>query len=477
MTFSVALGFIVLILLGLFHLIPDAYEFYKEGFDTFKSILFTCFFIIIGFAVVIVLDVLGGHHHHEEKSAYKHISFITCVFLVIHNFIEGMTLYSTVLTSYDTAVILTLGIALHNLPLGFTLSSTFNELYGKSKTLLCMVGIGISYLFGALVLYKFTYSFSAVVTTLAGSANGEPGYQDGVGSEALFFFDAAKAEPAEDWKKGSVCVDDDGNVYVGDCVNYCVRKITPDGTVTTLAGLAGNKGCIDGTGVQARFNGLYGMDCDAEGNIILTDVFEWKIRKITPEGVTTTLGETDFEPWFLTVDKRNGDIFVSSSSGIYKWTAEGSTQITTGNFRGIVVDKEGNLYAADQILNGIVKFKAGTWEAENLIGKGTSGYLNGSFEDALFTFPSDLAIDSNGDIYVAGNGAWDGGENLDQSIRLLDMTNRVVRLVAGGTQAGYVDANAGSAAFSGPQDLAVDKNGVIYVYDKKNNVIRKIVYE
>ena len=157
---------------------------------------------------------------------------------------------------------------------------------------------------------KFTYSFSAVVTTLAGSANGEPGYQDGVGSEALFFFDAAKAEPAEDWKKGSVCVDDDGNVYVGDCVNYCVRKITPDGTVTTLAGLAGNKGCIDGTGVQARFNGLYGMDCDAEGNIILTDVFEWKIRKITPEGVTTTLGETDFEPWFLTVDKRNGDIFV-----------------------------------------------------------------------------------------------------------------------------------------------------------------------
>ena len=126
---------------------------------------------------------------------------------------------------------------------------------------------------------KFTYSFSAVVTTLAGSANGEPGYQDGVGSEALFFFDAAKAEPAEDWKKGSVCVDEDGNVYVGDCVNYCVRKITPDGTVTTLAGLAGNKGCIDGTGVQARFNGLYGMDCDAEGNIILTDCSNGKSGK------------------------------------------------------------------------------------------------------------------------------------------------------------------------------------------------------
>lgn len=326
-------------------------------------------------------------------------------------------------------------------------------------------------------LETFTYSFSAVVTTLAGSPNGEPGYQDGIGNEALFFFDGAKGDPAEDWRKGSICVDDDGNVYVGDCVNYCVRKITPDGVVTTLAGLAGNRGYVDGAGVQARFNGLYGMDCDAEGNLILTDVFEWKIRKITPEGVVTTLGSTDFEPWMLTVDKRNGDIYVSSNAGIYKWAAEGATQIAAGNFRGVALDKEGNLYGADQILNGIVKFKAGTWEAENIVGKGTTGYLNGSFEDALFTYPCDLAIDSNGDIYVAGNGAWDGGENLDQSIRLLDMTNRVVRLVAGGTQAGYVDANGASAAFYGPQDLAVDKNGVIYVYDNKNNVIRKIVYE
>ena len=323
----------------------------------------------------------------------------------------------------------------------------------------------------------FTYSFSAVVTTFAGSSNGEPGYQDGIGSEALFFFDGAKGDPAEDWRKGSICVDNDGNVYVGDCVNYCVRKITPDGTVTTLAGLAGNRGDVDGTGAQARFNGLYGMDCDAEGNIIMTDVFGWKIRKITPDGVVTTLGATDFEPWMLTVDKNNGDIFVSSNSGIYKWTKDGSTQIATGNFRGLVLDKEGNLYGADQILNGIVKFKAGTWEAETLTGKGTAGYLNGAFKDALFTYPCDLAIDSNGDIYVAGNGSWNGGENLDQSIRLLDMTNRTVRLVAGGTQEGYVDANGSSAVFAGPQDLAVDKNGVIYVYDKKNNVIRKIVYE
>lgn len=323
----------------------------------------------------------------------------------------------------------------------------------------------------------FTYSFSAIVTTLAGSSNGEPGYQDGTGSEALFFFDGAKGEPAEDWRKGSVCVDDDGNVYVGDCVNYCVRKITPDGTVTTLAGLAGNRGCIDGTGAQARFNGLYGMDCDAEGNILLTDVFEWKIRKITPDGVVSTLGSTDFEPWFLAVDKQNGDIFVSSTTGIYKWTNEESTQISTNHTKGIALDKEGNLYAADQLLHGIVKYKAGTWQPETLVGKGISGFMDGAFEDALFNFPSDIAFDPNGDMYVAGNGSWNGGEHPDQSIRLLDMNNRRVRVVAGSSQAGYVDANGTSATFFGPQDIAVDKNGVIYVYDKKNNVIRKIVYE
>lgn len=325
---------------------------------------------------------------------------------------------------------------------------------------------------------KFIYSFSAVVTTFAGNNDGEPGYQDGKGSEVMFFFDDNK-DPVEDggWKKGSICVDNDCNVYVGDACNRCIRKITPDGTVTTLAGLAQSKGCVDGTGLQARFNGLYGMDCDAAGNIFTTDVFEKKIRKITPEGVVTTLGSTSYEPWFLAVDKRNGDIFVSSGDGIYKWTPDGSTQIATSHTKGIAFDSEGNLYGADQKLHGIMRYKADTWEAEALTGKGMGGYFNGLFSDALFTYPSDVSVDVNGDVYVAGNGSWNGGENLDQSIRLLDMKNRVVRTVAGSSQAGYTDANGSMAQFSGPQDIAVDKNGVIYVYDKMNNVVRKIVYE
>lgn len=159
MTFSVSLGFVVLILLGFMHLLPDAYEFFREELSNKVSYLLLFGITIFGFAVVFLLDKFGGHHHeHEEeedKGHFEHISIITCIFLVIHNFIEGMTIYSTVLLSYETAVILTLGIGLHNIPLGFTLSSTFNKIYTRAKTLLFIVFIGLSYLFGAIVAYKF----------------------------------------------------------------------------------------------------------------------------------------------------------------------------------------------------------------------------------------------------------------------------------------------------------------------------------
>lgn len=163
MAFSVSLGFVVLILLGGMHLIPDAFEFFSESLSNNISYLYLIIFTLLGFIVIFLFDKFGGHHHEHEsdvdKGHFEHISIITCIFLVIHNFIEGMTIYSTVLLSYETAVILTLGIGLHNIPLGFTLSSTFNKIYSKVKTLLFIVLIGISYLFGALVAYKFNDVF------------------------------------------------------------------------------------------------------------------------------------------------------------------------------------------------------------------------------------------------------------------------------------------------------------------------------
>src|SRR5437763_11862111 len=117
--------------------------------------------------------------------------------------------------------------------------------------------------------YPLPYNFS----TFAGNAYGG----NGTGNQAIFNNPYATA------------VDSAGNVYVADTTNYAVRKITSTGVVTTLAGLAGTAGIIDGTGSDARFGVLNGIAVDRTGNVYVTDGSYHTVRKITPAGVVTTL--------------------------------------------------------------------------------------------------------------------------------------------------------------------------------------------
>ena len=91
-----------------------------------------------------------------------------------------------------------------------------------------------------------------------------------------------------------------GNVYVTDSNNHTLRKVTPAGVVTTVAGLAGTSGSADGTGTDARFNFPWGVAVDAAGNVYVADSNNSSIRKVTPAGVVTTLvghpGATGFQP-------------------------------------------------------------------------------------------------------------------------------------------------------------------------------------
>src|SRR5438105_3678542 len=112
-------------------------------------------------------------------------------------------------------------------------------------------------------------------TTLAGAVS--IGSADGTGSAARF------SQPS------GVATDSSGNVYVADSYNHTIRKITPAGVVTTLAGLAGSRGSADGTGSAARFYYPWGMATDSSGNVYVADSFNSTIRKITPAGVVTTL--------------------------------------------------------------------------------------------------------------------------------------------------------------------------------------------
>ncbi len=117
---------------------------------------------------------------------------------------------------------------------------------------------------------------AGVVTTLAGTP-GVPGTNDGPAGSALFNHPLG------------VAVDNATNVYVGDYGNYTIRKITPDGQVTTLAGAPGVAGTNDGPGNVARFNGPHYVRVDRVGNLYVADSESHTIRKVTPAGVVTTL--------------------------------------------------------------------------------------------------------------------------------------------------------------------------------------------
>lgn len=115
-----------------------------------------------------------------------------------------------------------------------------------------------------------------VVTTLAGSS-GQIGSTDGTGSAARFYIPQG------------VAVDGAGNVYVADESNETIRKITPAGIVTTLAGSPGQMGSTDSTGSAARFSGPSGVAVDGSGNVYVADYGNDTIRMITAGGVVTTL--------------------------------------------------------------------------------------------------------------------------------------------------------------------------------------------
>ncbi len=158
---------------------------------------------------------------------------------------------------------------------------------------------------------------AGVVTTLAGSV-GACESADGAGSAARFN------------NPFGVAVDSGGNVYVGDKYNDTIRKVTPAGVVTTLAGSAGLSGSSDGTGSTARFWGPSGVALDSAGDLYVADTDNCTIRKVTPTGVVTTLvgvaGDNGMvpgplpgvlsSPWGVAVDPTSGALYISVFSAI-----------------------------------------------------------------------------------------------------------------------------------------------------------------
>ncbi|HVU36421.1 MAG TPA: SMP-30/gluconolactonase/LRE family protein, partial [Opitutaceae bacterium] len=349
------------------------------------------------------------------------------------------------------------------------------SLHRASMLAFLVVGLGPS-------IRAQSYAF----TTVAGTSS--IGDADGTGSAARF------ALPE------GLVVDTAGNVYVADYFNSVIRKITPDGTVTTFAGQPGNFGYADGPAASARFGGLLNLAIDRSGNLYTADSYYNTVRKIAPDGRVTTIagspgksGSADGTgaaalfntPQCVAVDTV-GNLYVTDTGNhtirriavggvVTTFAGDGTAGSADGSgtaaqFRspyGIAVDPSGNIIVSDWddctirkiTFDGTVTTLAGL--------AGASGTADGTGSAARFETPAGLSVDAGGYICVAERDADD--------IRAISPTGVVTRLAGASNVRGYIDGTITTAQFARPTGLAVSPdNKFIYVADTDNCTVRKI---
>jgi len=266
---------------------------------------------------------------------------------------------------------------------------------------------------------------SGVVSTLAGDPEDNAGFADGTGVAARFAY------------LYGIAIDSSNNLYVGDSDNNRIRKITPSGVVSTFAG-SGLSGAADGAGSSATFDSPRGVAIDSSGNVYVADNGNCRIRKITPSGVVSTLA--------------------GSSCGYAEGTGSGAQ---FSYVYDVAVDSSDNVYVADEGNHRIRKITS-SGVVSTLAGSGSSGYADGTGAAAQFSWPTGLSVDSSGNVYVA--------DTANDRIRKITSSG-IVTTIAGSTE-GYVNGVGTNAKFLQPVDVTVNSSGILYVADE--NRIRKI---
>jgi sugar lactone lactonase YvrE len=305
------------------------------------------------------------------------------------------------------------------------------------------------------VNYATPYTFQ----TIAGNAG--YGTADGIGSAARFY------EPQ------GVAVDSNGVFYVTDSNNSTVRSITPgvsagqtNWTVSTLAGLGGSPGSVDGLGSVARFNLPNGIAAGGAGNLYVADTGNSTIRMMSPGLVG---GQTQ---WLVRT--------IAGLAGV-PGSADGTN--STARFErpaGLAVDSAGNVYVADtanptiRIIRPSVLGGQTNWVVATIAGlAGSHGWADGTGAAARFYNPFGIAADRAGNLYATDYGA--------STIRQLapgvaaGQTNWTVSTIAGSVGGFGTNDGTGSAAkFLNPFGITVGCSGSLYVVDSGNETIRRI---
>ena len=257
-------------------------------------------------------------------------------------------------------------------------------------------------------------------------ADGTRKFRDGKGKKARFYCPIG------------VAVDSKGNVYVAYTEKHQIWKITLKGEVSIFAG-DGNRGYADGVGTEARFNGPKGLGVDSKGNVYVTDKNNLRIRKVTPDGVVSTL-----------------------AGGTKGCTDDMGDKARFQHPQGVVVDSSDNVYVADTHNNRIRKITS-EGEVSTIAGNGRKGFRDG--KEAWFNWPKGLGVDSKGNVYVA--------DSNNHRIRKILSGGEVITFAGDGKE-GHADGKGAEAQFSYPIGVAVDGEGNIYVADTLNDMIRKV---
>lgn len=325
-----------------------------------------------------------------------------------------------------------------------------------------------------------------VLTSVAGFGPAF-GSTDGIGSVARFYFPAG------------IATDASANLYVADAANHTIRRIAPGGMVTTLAGLAGASGAIDGVGSAARFNSPAAVAVDSTGNVFVADAGNCTIREISAAGVVTTVaglagasGSVDatgsaarfYRPQSLAVDAAN-DVYVADFAilrspyairGIRKIAPDGAVTtltwlpLTLGilplppSALSIAIDRAGILYAADYYSAVVWKIAP---DGAAAILAGAAAYENTQSIDGLgdvarFAAPAGVAVDAPGNVYVTDH----------QAVRRISPQGVVTTMAGAAEILGSANGAGSTVRFNAPSGIAVDNAGRLYVADTDNQTIR-----
>jgi hypothetical protein len=243
-----------------------------------------------------------------------------------------------------------------------------------------------------------------------------------------------------------VAVDSSDNVYIADSANNLIEKVTPAGTLSIYAGTGSGAAPTVGPATNSALNYPVGVAIDSSGNLYILDVSNNLVEKVTPAGT-------------LSIFAGSGHQGTPVSGG--------ATSSSFNNPHGIAVDSTGNVYIADSYNNAVEKVTpAGTLSIFAGTGSGAAPTVGPATSSAL-TFPSDVAVDSTGNVYIV-----DAGSKVVVRVDSLGILSIVAGIGASGTP---VVGPALASPFDFPQGIAVDSLGNFYISNNQSTpVVMKV---